>query len=298
MQRGFMTTKEAFKATEHSTQPFRVNAQDAPVSGAGDEVPFDLREGVRAGKFVAAYDPRRLPRVTSRDLDALLFIGRGYEVAQYQVHEAIFTGLAEGIMSRWTQRMLKRGFIAVERWAKVGINRLRLTHAGRDTLVAHGMTVDDLFTPRMPTALKDVQHTLWINDLRVVMPRLKFAPDTVAPAWLLQRRFAGTRGVVPDVLAIRSPRSGDLGFLLAVEIDLGGERLKAVFLPKLKALLQAALEWSGGAPAAVVVLTRGERRAAAIRLGLEGEPAPVLVTLLPSVPGRAGLRELASRLER
>jgi len=292
-----MTNEEDFNTTEDSTLAFGVNAHDAPLSASRDESLPDLREVERAKRYVAAYDPRRLPRVTSRDLDALLFIGRGYEVAQYQVHEAIFTGLAEGIMSRWTQRMLKRGFVAVERWAKVGINRLRLTHAGRDTLVAHGMTVDDVFTPKMPTALKDVQHTLWINDLRVVMPRLKFAPDTVAPAWLLQRRFAGTRDVVPDVLAIRSPHPGDLGFLLAVEIDLGGERLKAVFLPKLKALLRVASEWSGGAPAAVVVLTRGERRAVAIRLGLEGESTPVLVSLLPSVPGRAGLRELAQQLD-
>jgi hypothetical protein len=293
-----MTNEEAFTTSENLTQPFRDDTHDVPASAAGDNAVPDLRQTERASRYVAAYDPRRLPRVTARDLDALLFIGRGYEVAQYQVHEAIFTGLAEGVMSRWTQRMLKRGFVAVERWAKVGINRLRLTRAGRDTLVAHGMRVDDVFTPKMPTALKDVQHTLWINDLRVVMPRLKFAPDTVAPTWLLQRRFAGTRDVVPDVLAIRSPRPGDLGFLLAVEIDLGGERLNAVFLPKLEALFRVASEWSGGAPAAVVVLTRGERRAAAIRLGLEGDSAPALVSLLPSVPGRAGLRELAQQLDR
>jgi hypothetical protein len=292
-----MTNEEAFTATGNLTQPFRVNAPDAPASATGDNALPDPREAERRSRYVAACDPRRLPRVTDRDLDALLFIGRGYEVAQYQVHEAIFTGLAEGVMSRWTQRMLKRGFVAVERWAKVGINRLRLTRAGRDTLVAHRMSVDDVFIPKTPTALKDVQHTLWINDLRVVMPRLKFAPDTVAPAWLLQRRFAGTRHAVPDLLAIRSPRPGDMGFLLAVEIDLGGERLKAVFLPKLKTLFSVASEWSGGAPAAVVVLTRGERRAAAIRLGLEGESAPVLVSLLPSVPGRAGLRELAQQLD-
>lgn len=247
----------------------------------------------RQRRYVARYDPRRQPQVTDRDIEALLFIGRGHEVAQYQVHVAIFNGLSEGIMSRWTQRMLKRGAIAVERWAKVGINRLRLTPKGRELLVARGVAVDDVFTPRTPTALKDVQHTLWINDLLVVLPALTLAPDVIAPAWLLQRRL-GT--VVPDVLAIRAPRGDDKGFALAVEVDLGAERLKSVLLPKLARLRDQLAAWAGEAPAAVLVLTRGERRVAAIRAALAPGSVPVLVENLPPMTGRPGLHALQELL--
>jgi hypothetical protein len=249
----------------------------------------DLRTAERPRRFVALYDPRRQPQVTERDIEALLFIGRGHEVAQYQLHAAVFSGLSEGIMSRWTQRMLRRGAIAVERWAKVGINRLRLTQQGRDVLVARNIPVHDVFTPRTPTALKDVQHTLWINDLRVVLPRLSVPPDVIAPAWLLQRQL-GT--IVPDVLAVRTPRSGDRGYALAVEVDLGAERLKCVFLPKLARLREQLGEWAGGVPAIVLVLTRGERRVLALRTALVPGAVPVLVESLPLATGRLGLQAL------
>src|SRR5688572_12634782 len=84
-------------------------------------------ERPRRTNYVATSDPRLAPKLLPRDVRALLFIGRGHEVAQYQLHEAVFTGLSEGIVSRWVKRMVRREAIAVERWAKVGINRLRLT---------------------------------------------------------------------------------------------------------------------------------------------------------------------------
>ena len=266
---------------------------------AADDTGISSLEQAPRRRYVAADDPRRMPRITERDLRALLFIGRGYEVAQYQLHEAVFTGLAEGIMSRWTNRMRDRGLVAVERWGKIGINRLRLTKAGRDTLITHGISVDDVFTPRAPTSLKDVQHTLWINDLRVVLPRLPVPPAVVAPAWLLQRRLtAGTR-VVPDLLAIRPPRGTEQGYLLAVEIDLGGERLKTVLVPKLARLCEEVTDWSGGAPAIVLVLTRGPRRREALDAAAQGlaTETPVVIELLPLETGRAGLRRLAMQLE-
>jgi hypothetical protein len=268
----------------------RPSVSSPPADAGNEEVP------AWSGRYIAQDDPRRLPRVTERDLRALLFIGRGYEVAQYQLHEAIFTGLAESIMSRWTRRMLDRRLIAVERWAKVGINRLRLTKAGRDILIEHHQKVDDVFTPRSATALKDVQHTLWINDLRVVLPNLPIPPDVVAPAWLLQRRLAAGTTVVPDLLAIRSPREEDRGFLLAAEIDLGSERLKAVFVPKLARLCEELAEWAGAAPAVVLVLTRGPRRREALAAAVSNLSATVLVELLPAESGRACLRRLRDQL--
>jgi hypothetical protein len=256
----------------------------------------DTRTPKRGGRYVAVYDPRRLPRLTDRDVRGLLFIGRGYEVAQYQIHEAEFSGLAECIVSRWTHRMLRRGAIAVERWAKVGINRLRLTRAGLELLVSHGAVARDLFTPRTPTSLKDVQHTLWINDVRVILPTIGAAPDVIAPAWLLQRQLGAGGGAIPDVLAIRKPRAGERGFVLAVEIDLGAERLKSVFLPKLARLRLIAEEWAGDAPAAILVLTRGRGRIAALRAAVDAGPVPVIVEELPREPGRAGLRMLRATL--
>ena len=275
-------------------EPLRANNLDDTVLNHAD-LPAQDDSGIaeRQRRYVARYDPRRQPQVTDRDVEALLFIGRGHEVAQYQVHIAIFNGLSEGIMSRWTQRMLKRGAIAVERWAKVGINRLRLTPKGRELLVARGVAVDDVFTPRTPTALKDVQHTLWINDLRVVLPTLAVAPDVIAPAWLLQRRL-GT--VVPDVLAIRTPRAKDKGFALAVEVDLGAERLKSVFLPKLARLRDQLAAWAGESPTAILVLTRGERRVAAMRAALAPGTVPVLVEHLPPMTGRPGIQALQELL--
>jgi len=286
-----MTTEcETHLNSADEPAPLRANDSDDTHRGDADlSVLSEFGTAERQRRYVALYDPRRQPQVTDRDIQALLFIGRGHEVAQYQLHVAIFPGLAEGIVSRWTQRLLKRGAIAVERWAKVGINRLRLTPKGRELLVARGIAVGDVFTPRTPTALKDVQHTLWVNDLRVVLPQLSIPPDVIAPAWLLQRQL-GT--IVPDVLAVRTARLDDRGYALAVEVDLGAERLKSVFLPKLTRLREQVGEWAGGAPAVVLVLTRGERRVAAMQAALAQGGVPVLVQSLPAMTGRPGLDAL------
>ncbi len=258
----------------------------------------ETAERPRRTNYIATSDPRRAPKLLPRDIHALLFIGRGHEVAQYQLHEAVFTGLSEGIVSRWVKRMARRDAIAVERWAKVGINRLRLTRAGLELLSEAGVKTQDLFTPRTATALKDVQHTLWINDLRVVIPRLALPPDVVAPAWVLQRQLGASADAIPDLLAIRKPRGTDRGFVLACEIDLGAERLKGVFLPKLARLVGAVEAWADRSPAVILILTRGGRRAEAIREAIGGAGAiPMLVATLPRSAGREGLRDLQRELE-
>ena len=268
------------------------------ASPAGPLASVETAGRPRRTKFVAASDPRLAPRLMPRDVQALVFIGQGHEVAQYQLHEAVFAGLSEGIVSRWVKRMLQRGAIVVERWAKVGINRLRLTRAGLELLSSVGAKTQDLFTPRTATALKDVQHTLWINDLRVVVPRLSFPPDVVAPAWTLQRQLGAAAPAIPDLLAIRKPRGRDRGFVLACEIDLGAERLKSVFLPKLTRLATAVRVWAGSSPAAILVMTRGGRRAVAIRDALSAATdVPMLVAMLPVAAGPEGLRQLQQELE-
>jgi len=292
-----------------TTIPDRVSIDRGPLrttdleltgsaSPAGPLKSVETAERPRRTKFVAASDPRLAPRLVPRDLHALTFIGQGHEVAQYQLHEAVFTGLSEGVVSRWVKRMLQRSVIVVERWAKVGINRLRLTRAGLELLSSAGAKTQDLFTPRTATALKDVQHTLWINDLRVVVRRLTLPPDVVAPAWLLQRQLGATAPAIPDLLTIRKPRGKDRGFVLACEIDLGAERLKSVFLPKLACLTTAVQAWASASPSAILILTRGGRRALAIRDALSSTAeVPMLVATLPSAAGREGLRQLQQELE-
>jgi len=129
------TERETQLDSAREPAPLRANdPDDRHRTNADAPVLEELGTAERQRRYVALYDPRRQPQVTDRDIQALLFIGCGHEVAQYQLHVAIFPELAEGIVSRWTQRMLKRGAIAVERRAKVGINRLRLSPNRRTSL--------------------------------------------------------------------------------------------------------------------------------------------------------------------
>ena len=244
------------------------------------------------------HDPRTPPVLLPRDAAALAFIGRGYEVAQYQLRAAVFPGLSEVVASRRVRRWVAERFITVERFQGFGINRLRLTEAGREAVVAAGVaSEDELFVPSKPVALKDLAHTLWINDLRVLAAEgLPFVADRVAPAWYLQRTVASP--AIPDLLLVRRPRDGKRGTVLAMEVDLGGERLKATFLPKLRLLATLLQEWAGeSARPAIVVLTRGPRRLASMQEAItaRGLPVRIAASLLPSAAGGealAGLRVL------
>lgn len=240
------------------------------------------------------HDPRSAVKLSTRDVDALLFVGEGYEVAQYQLHEATFRGRSEVVVSRFVRRWAGRGFLAVDRWNNIGVNRLRLTALGRDDLVARGFAKESqLFAPRKSVALKDLAHTLWINDLRVLFRQSRPKFDLVLPAWALQRRFSPVPRAIPDLLAVRSPQDGDAGLLVAAEIDLGGERLNGVFFPKLVRLRQLVREWAGDAPAYIVVFTRGAQRAAHLaQFATEGDDVPISVALLPEENGRVALNTL------
>lgn len=246
-------------------------------------------------------DPRAGVALPKRDLEALAFIGRGYEVAQYQLRTAVFPGLSEVVCSRRVRRWVKLGLIAVERWMRVGINRLRLTTKGRELVVAAGVATEgELFVPTKPVALKDVAHTLWINDLRVLAGEgIPFRAGSVAPAWLLQRKLQPAPVAIPDLLLARKPVAGRPGRLLALEVDLGSERL-SVFLPKLRLLAGVLQEWAGGGASGVIALTRGPRRLESLRRGIDelALAVPIAADLLPAATGfeaLAGLRALLSR---
>jgi len=238
-------------------------------------------------------DPRHTPRASKRDLEAGAWIGKGYEVAQYQLREAVFSGKSPVVVSRFVKRWRERGFLLVERWNRVGMNRLRLTSKGRDFLLLHAVAPpEDLFVPARSVAPKDLAHRLWINDLRVVLARLPVKPELVFPAWALERRFVPRLSAIPDVLAVT--RRGETRAVLAIEVDLGGEPLKSVFVPKLSVLQGVLREMSNGGSAVVLVLTSSDRRRDAIAQAasiLDGA-IPIAVETLPKECGRIGLQTL------
>ena len=186
------------------------------------------------------------------------------------------------------------GLIAVERWNRVGINRLRLTAAGRRTLIDHGVDPTSLFAPRRPVATKDVAHTLWINDLRVVFRRSEVPFDKVLPAWQLQRRLSPPPAAIPDVLAIRQDDRRRSGLVCACEVDLGGERLSRIFLPKLVKLNDLVRDWSGDARSVVIVFTRGAQRAASIQKSLASATGGFVEAVVYELPSSGGVEGLAT----
>ncbi|MEO6324228.1 MAG: replication-relaxation family protein [Thermoanaerobaculia bacterium] len=240
-------------------------------------------------------DPRSVATLTERDHSALKFIGETLEAAQYQVATAVFPHVSEVVVSRRVRRLHGLGLIAIERWNKVGINRIRLTAQGADLLVTRRIArADELFLSRAPLSPRAVPHHLWVTDCRLVLERLPHPPDRVLSAWALERQFVPRLPAIPDVLAITSPGPDHPGLLLAVEVDLGGEPIRSVLVPKLRLLQSVLAALAGTSPAAVCVLTVGARRAEALRRAVSDLPVDVLVTvdLLPSAAGRPALTEL------
>src|ERR1044071_10363230 len=81
-------------------------------------------------------DPRAAVVLPERDYAALRYIGAWYEVAQYQLEDAIFPERSPTIASRCVRRLLEARFIVVERWNRVGLNLIPLTSRGRAALLA------------------------------------------------------------------------------------------------------------------------------------------------------------------
>jgi hypothetical protein len=248
--------------------------------------------------MAASVEVAAVPRTQLRDRDikALAFIGKGYEVAQYQLHEAIFASRSPNVVSRFVIRASERGFIAAERLSRIGMNRLRLTRRGREFLIARGIDEDELFAPAKAVALKDVAHTLAINDLRVALLCLKNPPTLISPAWFLQRRLS-TAPAIPDLLARWRAGAGARGLLLACEIDLGCERLATVFLPKLERLQQLLNDVAEDDRAGIVVFTRGSRRVELLELHAGEGAVPVMPFTISNASGsREGILDFRSLL--
>ncbi len=245
-------------------------------------------------------DPREELALPARDLEGLAFIGRGWEVAQYQLRAAIFPGRSEVVTSRRVRTWAKRKLIHVVTWMGMG-NLLRLTASGRELVVAAGLAKEaDLFTPQRSVAMKDIRHLLYVNDIRTLaLQGIPIRAETIAPAWDLQRRFQPPLEAIPDLLLV-TRTNGASGRVLAMEIDLGTERLTATFLPKLRILIDVLHRLAHGRRIGVIVLTRGPKRLEALRAGLAeiDAPVPILAKELPKTTGLEGLTCLAGLLTR
>jgi hypothetical protein len=239
--------------------------------------------------------------LSDRDLAALRFIGEGYEVAQYQLHEAIFRERAATVVSRFVVRAEEQKLIVPLRQNRIGINRLRLTARARTLLVDRSVAhVDEIFVPRVAVSAKDLAHTLWINDLRVAANQLMPRPDLALPAWALQRRLQPAPPAIPDLLAVWKATTTRCGLAIGCEVDLGGEGLK-VFIPKLARLFELIERWSAPSVGLVLVLCRGKQRQDSIRREMEYQTTntshlALEVEALPEQPGRESIAWLTALL--
>jgi hypothetical protein len=255
---------------------------------------------VAAGEFAQSRrDPRTVLPLPDRDFDALAFIGRWYQIAQYQLEGAIFPNRSPTVASRAVRRLHAAGLIVVERWNRIGLNLLRLTAAGCSALLERGIDERSIFLPKKAVALKDLAHHLWIVDTGLMVTSVSPTME-VTPCWTLRRRLSALRpAAIPDVLALRASVDGEPEAALAIEVDLGGERLKNVLVPKLGVLRDTLTSWAAGQPAAIIVLTVGNRRLAALEaaLLLQPHPVPIVVLPLPKQPNRPGLAALRQAMQ-
>lgn len=243
-------------------------------------------------------DPRADTTLPERDYEALQFTAVWYQVAQYQLEDAIFPDRSPTIASRCVRRLRAAGYIAVERWNRVGLNLIRVTARGRSALVDRGVSDEAIFVPEKAVAVKDLAHHLWIVDAGLMLRGLQVRVDAT-PCWGLRRRLAALRpAAIPDLLALRLGVNDETEAVIAIEVDLGGERLKKVFVPKLAVLRDTLAGWASGQPAAVIVLTVGARRISALRAAIEAQVhhVPAFVFALPPQPGRPGLASLRATL--
>jgi hypothetical protein len=205
-------------------------------------------------------------RILPRDIKAYVLAGRFRMLTRQQLKRWLFADVTEAMVTRFFDRSTERGYLGVERLHGNGIQVCWLTKKGRDFLVDGGhATTADLFPASGPVAAKDFEHTVEIVNAALTMRRRAPTPDELLPAWAVQRLFAGKLAVWPDLLCLWKPRTADLGSALAIEVDLGGEPVKTVLVPKTLELIGFLREWMGNAPAAILLLTATARRRDSLR---------------------------------
>lgn len=207
-------------------------------------------------------------RILPRDIEAYVLVGRFRMLTRQQLKSWLFPEVSETIVTRFFDRSTERGYLGVERLHGNGMQVCWLTKKGRDFLVDGGYSpTSDLFPASGPVPAKDFAHTVEIVNAALALRRRTPAPDELLPAWAVQRLFAGKLTVWPDLLCLWKP-NGDAGSALAIEVDLGGEPVKTVIVPKTQELISFLSGWTAGAPAAVLLLTATARRRDSLRTAL------------------------------
>lgn len=208
-------------------------------------------------------------RILPRDIEAYVLAGRFRMLTRQQLKGWLFADVTEAMVTRFFDRSTERGYLGVERLQGNGIQVCWLTKKGRDFLVDGGYAAaSDLFPASGPVPAKDFEHTVEIVNAALAMRGRVPAPDELLPAWTVQRLFAGKLTVWPDLLCLWKPREDDGGSALAIEVDLGGEPVKTVLVPKTLELIGFLTGWTAGAPAAILLLTATARRRDSLREAL------------------------------
>lgn len=226
-------------------------------------------------------------RTLPRDVEALTLVGRFRMLTRQQLKAWCFPLVSETMVTRFFDRATEHGYLGVERLHGNGIQVCWLTKKGRDFLVDGGhAAATNLFPASAPVPAKDFAHTVEVVNAARAMHGRRPAPDELLPAWMLQRLFAGKLPVWPDLLCLWRPLD-DPGSALAVEVDLGGEPVKTVLVPKTLELIGFLEQWTTGAPAAILLLTATVRRRDSLRAALAPAIAdfPLAVETLAAVCG-------------
>jgi len=233
---------------------------------------------------------KRRQRVLSRDIEGLRVIGKWKCIARYHLKAWIFPEVSDTMASRFVNRMTERGYLGTRRLNGIGTQLLWLTHAGRDYLVDHDVSSDELFPARAAVSLKDLAHTLATVSAGFALSRRFSAPDAILPAWAVQRAFGGEIEAIPDILVVDRADA----ILLGVEIDIGGEPLK-MLSRKLSEMAEGLFtEWGSNARAAIVILTASERRAANILAALSGTVSTSIGFAVDTLPRATDAASLAA----
>jgi len=207
-------------------------------------------------------------RILPRDIDAYALAGCFRMLTRQQLKGWLFSDVTEAMVTRFFDRSTERGYLGVERLQGNGIQVCWLTKKGRDFLVDGGhAAASDLFPASGPVPAKDFEHTVEIVNAALAMRRRTPTPDELLPAWAVQRLFAGKLTVWPDLLCLWKPNE-DAGSALAIEVDLGGEPVKTVLVPKTLELIGFLTSWTADAPAAILLLTATARRRDSLREAL------------------------------
>ena len=226
-------------------------------------------------------------RTLPRDLESLAAVARFRMLKRVQLHRWKFAGLSDTVVRRAIERLVERGWLGSERLHKNGTQVLWCTAAGRDALVEEGVARGvDRFPARAPVPVKDMAHTSAIVDAAIRLTELGRAGDRMIPAWGLQRLLGGRVEVIPDLLCLTHANDTHRGSILAVEVDLGGEPIASVLVPK-TAKLASFLQPYAGSPTAILLLTVGDRRRATIEEALRSAEVrvPVAVVLIEQFTG-------------